>query len=342
MACASCKGSTSSSLSTNSGNSCGSCSKRQVMDTEKPLEQIKNGDKNFCFTEITDEICENLANDEGIHPSVTNSNNDCDDLSALNDLGIGDLNNHLIPLNMCDVEAWKCWLFSLLSWMWNINKAIICAICGIWEKIHCLDKKDKYLQCQINKMKDILLGLVYNNVDTKGSYVVQQETPNLSVVVNKDGSFRYEWSDWNTAPSPWQELGHGVLTGKVNFTMTVNKNGGLDYNITSIHIGTISYTTKNAGWSGSQPRYYILIPADGTQRWTRAGSVNNSWTENVNANYSFSSKGTIGPNQESANIAFMTWGADWQVDDKVKLQFKFINNNGLVDLDCTEPDCKVF
>lgn len=139
MACASCKGSASSSLSTNSGNSCGSCSKRQVMDTEKPLEQIKNGDKNFCFTEITDEICENLANDEGIHPSVKNSNNDCDDLTALNDLGIGDLNNHLIPLNMCDVEAWKCWLFSLLSWMWNINKAIICAICGLWKKLHELE-----------------------------------------------------------------------------------------------------------------------------------------------------------------------------------------------------------
>ncbi|MCI3860057.1 hypothetical protein V6B05_01265 [Lactococcus garvieae] len=143
MACASCKGSTSSSLSTNSGNSCGSCSKRQVMDTEKPLEQIQNGDKNFCFTEITDEICENLHANEGIHPSVTNSNTDCDDLSALNDLGIGDLNNHLIPLDMCDVEAWKCWLFSLLSWMWNINKAIICAICGLWDAVVCIDKKTR-------------------------------------------------------------------------------------------------------------------------------------------------------------------------------------------------------
>lgn len=337
MGCATC----GQSNSNTSGGGSGCCNLR-AMDVDTPLANIQNGDKNFCFTEITDKICESLANDEGIHPSATNQNSDCDDLSSINDLATGSLHNALMTLNMCDVDAYKCWLDSLLSWQWNVDKAIICAICGIWEKIHCLDEKEKYLQCQIDMMKDILLGLVYNNVDTKGSYVVQQETPNLSVVVNKDGSFRYEWSDWNTAPSPWVELGHGVLTGKVNFTMAVNKDGGLDYHITSIHIGTITYTTKNAGWSGSEPRYYILVPADGTQRWTRNGTVNSSWSVNVNANYPFDSKGTISPNQESANIAFMTWGADWETDDKVKLQFKFINNNGKVDLDCPAPDCKVF
>lgn len=109
-----------------------------------PLEEIRNGDQNFCFTEITDEICENLSNDEGIHPSATNSNSDCDDLTALNDLAIGSLHNALMVLDLCDIDAYKCWLDSLLSWQWNVDKAIICAICGLWKLVHCLDEKTQH------------------------------------------------------------------------------------------------------------------------------------------------------------------------------------------------------
>lgn len=118
-----------------------SCSKLRAMDVETPLNNISNGDENFCFTEITSQICESLKNDEGIHPSVTNQNTDCEDLSSLNDLATGSLHNALMTLNMCDVDAYKCWLDSLLSWQWNVDKGIICAICGLWEKVHCLDEK---------------------------------------------------------------------------------------------------------------------------------------------------------------------------------------------------------
>ncbi len=131
MGCATC----GQSNSNTSGGGSGCCNLR-AMDVDTPLANIQNGDKNFCFTEITDKICESLANDEGIHPSATNQNSDCDDLSSLNDLATGSLHNALMTLNMCDVDAYKCWLDSLLSWQWNVDKAIICAICGIWEKIH--------------------------------------------------------------------------------------------------------------------------------------------------------------------------------------------------------------
>lgn len=131
MGCATCGQSNANTF----GGGSGSCNLR-AMDVDTPLAKIQNGDKNFCFTEITDKICESLANDEGIHPSATNKNNDCDDLTSLNDLATGSLYNTLMTLNMCDVDAYKCWLDSLLSWQWNVDKAIICAICGIWKKIH--------------------------------------------------------------------------------------------------------------------------------------------------------------------------------------------------------------
>lgn len=130
MACVNC----------NSGGS-SACCKMRAMDIVTPLNDIRNGDKNFCFTRITDKICENLMNDEGIHPSATHSNTDCDDLSSLNDLSTGSLNNALMQLDLCDVDAYKCWLDSLLKWQWNVDKAIICAICGLWKIVHCLDEK---------------------------------------------------------------------------------------------------------------------------------------------------------------------------------------------------------
>nr|DAV18295.1 MAG TPA: hypothetical protein [Caudoviricetes sp.] len=129
MACINCK------------NGDSGCCKMRAMDVVTPLATIRNGDRNYCFTSITDKICENLMNDEGIHPSATHSNTDCDDLKALNDLSTGSLHNALMALDLCDVDAYKCWLDSLLNWQWNVDKAIICAICGLWKIVHCLDEK---------------------------------------------------------------------------------------------------------------------------------------------------------------------------------------------------------
>lgn len=127
-----------------SGSSGSGCCNLETMDVDTPLEKIRNGDEDFCFVEITNKICESLMNDEGINPSVKHSNSDCDDLSALNDLATGNLHNALMVLNMCDVDEYKCWLDSLLNWQWNVDKAIICAICGIWKIVRCLDEKTQH------------------------------------------------------------------------------------------------------------------------------------------------------------------------------------------------------
>lgn len=133
MACVSC-----------SNNSNLGCCDMRAMDVVSPLNTIRNGDSNFCFTSITDKICENLQNDEGINPSATHSNTDCDDLTALNDLATGSLHNALMMLDLCDVDAYKCWLDSLLNWQWNVDKALIYAICGLWKIVHCLDEKTQH------------------------------------------------------------------------------------------------------------------------------------------------------------------------------------------------------
>ncbi|WP_406834442.1 hypothetical protein ABLU29_09550 [Lactococcus lactis] len=154
MGCTSCGQGNNQGSSNSSG-----CCDLKAMDVVTPLNDIRNGDENFCFSEITDKICENLQNDEGINPSVSHSNTDCDDLSSLNDLATGSLHNSLMTLNICDVDAYKCWLDSLLSWFWNLFKAIICAICGLWCHVRDLYKNDNIQQQEIECLSEALIAL---------------------------------------------------------------------------------------------------------------------------------------------------------------------------------------
>lgn len=136
MVCTNCQKNTNNIGSSLNGCNCN----LKAMDVVTPLKTIQNGDENFCFNEIDDKACSNLTEDKGIHPNDKHANNDCEDLKALNDLAIGSLHNSLLSLNFCDLEAFKCWLDSLLSWSWNMTRGVVCAICGIWKKIHWLEE----------------------------------------------------------------------------------------------------------------------------------------------------------------------------------------------------------
>lgn len=116
--------------------SCNSCSKVPDIDTESALDTIKNGDENFCFNEVTDEICSNLKGDKGIHPYKGKNHNDCEDLHALNTYLHGNSWNSLKTLDFCDINALRCWLYELVSNSWNMTKGLVCAICGLWDAIH--------------------------------------------------------------------------------------------------------------------------------------------------------------------------------------------------------------
>ena len=171
-------------MSCNCGNSsgfngsCNKCSKVPDIDTETPLDTIKNGDDNFCFNEVTEEICTNLKDDKGIHPFNGENNNNCTDLHALNQYLMGDLWNGLKTLDFCDINSLKCWLYEFVSNNWNLNKAEICSICGLWEYIHDLIKiivKDGYVS--VNK--------VYSYTVAKDKFV---RTGNIDPVIFWSGS----------------------------------------------------------------------------------------------------------------------------------------------------------
>ncbi|MBO0459560.1 hypothetical protein JZO77_22745 [Enterococcus hulanensis] len=185
MACISCGQRTNNSFS-GSG-----CCTLKAMDEQTPLEKIRNGDEDFCFIEITNKICESLQNDEGINPSVKHSNTDCEDLSSLNDLASAKLHNALMVLNLCDVDEYKCWLDSLISWQWNIDKATICAICGLWKNIHDLWADLEKIWQNINE-----LWIAINKINQQIEIINQQ----ISNILNEISKL------WNDSSSIWQNL----------------------------------------------------------------------------------------------------------------------------------------
>lgn len=192
MGCTSCGQGNNQGSSSNSG-----CCDLRAMDVVTPLEDIRNGDENFCFSEITDKICENLQNDEGINPSAKHSNTDCDDLTSLNDLATGSLHNALMTLNLCDVDAYKCWLDSLLSWQWNVDKAIICALCGAWQEAKKKTTVSAGNNITITTSKNSTGGTDYK-VSTH--YANDGETVSVRKLLKNDGS-QYGYGDTMVLPA---------------------------------------------------------------------------------------------------------------------------------------------
>lgn len=126
---------------------CSACSDLQ----ENAPEFVQNG--------VTTNVCNSLKNDTGFNPS--SGNNDCTDLNDANDCLIGNMEDEVDAYDVCE---WKEFMPKFIHNLWNVLKAMICAICGIWKNIHKHD-------CEINSLlsgKSFHIG----EEPTDGSYVV--------------------------------------------------------------------------------------------------------------------------------------------------------------------------
>lgn len=96
-------------------------------------EELREESTNFVVNGITDTECTSLKNDTGINPSA--GHDDCTDLNNINDCLVGNMDDEVEAYDVCD---WKTFMHKFIPNVWTTFKAIICAICGIWEYIHCL------------------------------------------------------------------------------------------------------------------------------------------------------------------------------------------------------------
>lgn len=103
----------------------------------------------FTQNGVTTNVAASLANDTGFNPSLAATHTDCDDLNDANDCLVGRMDQEIEAYEMCD---WKEFMHKFIPNVYEVIKAIIASICGMWVKIHGL----------CNSI-DAILGLIRGN-----------------------------------------------------------------------------------------------------------------------------------------------------------------------------------
>lgn len=107
-------------------NFCGSC------------DDLRTNAPNVLVNGIDETACTSLKNDTGLNPAT--QTNDCDDLEDLNDCLVGMMENEIEAYDVCD---WKEYMKKFVPNVYTVSAAIICAICGLWTRVHNLCEQIK-------------------------------------------------------------------------------------------------------------------------------------------------------------------------------------------------------
>lgn len=118
---------------------------------ETAPEFVQNG--------VTTRVCTSLKNDTGFNPSLTVAHTDCQDLDTANDCLIGEMDAKIEAHDVCD---WKQYMHKLVPNLYEMLKAMICAMCGLWTRIHAIEHNTQTLM-KI-KRKEYMI----NNIECAG------------------------------------------------------------------------------------------------------------------------------------------------------------------------------
>lgn len=99
-------------------------------------DDLKETSPNFAVNGFTNSMCTSLKNNTGLVPS--SGHDDCEDLNDLNDCLVGNMTREVDSYQSCD---WKKFAKAFIPNLWTTLKAMICAICGLWTNVMCLNKK---------------------------------------------------------------------------------------------------------------------------------------------------------------------------------------------------------
>ena len=81
---------------------------------------------------VTDEIADSLAANTGLNPNLDVLHEDCEDLNDANDCLIGMMENDVESFRVCD---WQDFMKEFIGNLYNMLKAMIASICGLWHKL---------------------------------------------------------------------------------------------------------------------------------------------------------------------------------------------------------------
>lgn len=94
-------------------------------------EELRQSAPNFVVNGLGSTECTSLQNGTGLNPS--SENNNCDDLNLMNDCLVKNMETEIDSYNVCN---WKEYMKALVGNLWTMFKGIICAVCGIAERVN--------------------------------------------------------------------------------------------------------------------------------------------------------------------------------------------------------------
>lgn len=91
----------------------------------------------FIMNGVSDSVAESLQNNTGFNSCLDELHTDCEDLNDANDCLLGHMDDDVDNFEVCD---WKDFMHNLLPNLYEVIKAIIAAVCGLWTKLEKLEE----------------------------------------------------------------------------------------------------------------------------------------------------------------------------------------------------------
>lgn len=104
-------------------------------------QELRDYAPNFVQNGVNTEVANSLKANTGFNPNLSVLHNDCEDLNDANDCLIGSKADEIEAYEVCD---WKTFMRKFLGNLYEMLKAIIAAICGLWIRADRL--------CELNDM----------------------------------------------------------------------------------------------------------------------------------------------------------------------------------------------
>lgn len=174
-------------------------------------EEIRQKNPSLVVNGFTETECNYLKNDLGIDGKST----DCDDLDLLNDCLIGSMEDEAEIADMC---SWREFIQKLIPNLWTVFSAIICAICGLWTRIHAIEEDLEEINSQVDRI-DCIVGVIGS--DQGNTFAIDQSNIRLGSGV----SFRSD----GAVPQFTGNAYCGYLTGAIHFNSSWTSQSNVNF-----------------------------------------------------------------------------------------------------------------
>lgn len=197
-------------------------------------EDLRDTSANFVVNGITDTECTSLQNNTGLNPS--SGHDDCTDLNNINDCLVGNMAEEVEAYDVCD---WKTFMKKFIPNVWTTLKAIICAICGLWQIAQRIDCIVEYMtggaEFEFGEMSDDTKsyivagkGVSFANVSHSGTSLDVDLLYIAGGLAKLSGSCKFYTSSFTDAKSVYNYDNEGV-----NPTKSSSRSGSSEWNHTN-------------------------------------------------------------------------------------------------------------